>query len=71
MHNTRDCRRFEKDGKEKSDFHAAKKGRTKGNPINQNFAQLTKKIEKLEKALKKSSKKGQMRHYKDSNSDYE
>ncbi len=24
-HNTRDCRRFEKDGKEKSNFHAAKK----------------------------------------------
>ncbi len=58
-HNTRDCCRLEKDGKEKSDFCTAKKGRKKGNPVNQNFAQLTKKIETLEKALKKSGKKGQ------------
>ncbi len=29
MHNTRDCRRFEKDGKEKSNFCAAKKGKKK------------------------------------------
>jgi hypothetical protein len=49
-HDTRDCHRFEKDGKEKSNFHAAKIGRKKGNPVNQNFAQLTEKIEKLEKA---------------------
>ncbi len=47
MHNTRDCRRFEKDGKEKSAFCAAKKGGKKGNPVNHNFAQLTKKIEKF------------------------
>ena len=53
MHNSCDCRRFEKDGKEKSNFRAAKKGGYKGNPVNQNFAQLTKKIEKLKKALKK------------------
>jgi hypothetical protein len=33
-HNTCDCRRFEKDGKEKSNFHAAKKGGKKGNPVN-------------------------------------
>jgi hypothetical protein len=69
MHNTRDCCRFEKDGKEKFDFRAAKKGRRKSNPVNQNFAQLTNKIEKLEKPLKKSNKKGQKRHYKDSDSD--
>ncbi len=56
-HNTRDCHRFEKDRKAKSDFRAAKKGRKKGNPINHNFAQLTKKIKKLKKALKKSGKK--------------
>jgi hypothetical protein len=66
MHNTRDCRRFEKDGKEKSSFRAAKKDGYKSNPINQNFAQLTDKIKKLEKALKKSGKKGQKCHYKDS-----
>jgi hypothetical protein len=58
MHNTRDCHRFQKDGKEKASFCAAKKGRYKSNPINQNFTQLTNKIEKLEKALKKSGKKG-------------
>jgi hypothetical protein len=70
-HNARDCRRFEKDGKEKSNFHTAKKGGKKGNPINHNFAQLTKKIEKLEKALKKSGKKGKKRRYKDSDSNSE
>jgi hypothetical protein len=71
MHNTCDCCRFEKDGKEKSSFRAAKKGGYKSNPVNQNFAQLTKKIKKLEKALKKSSKKGKKCHYKDSDSDSE
>jgi hypothetical protein len=68
MHNTRDGRRFEKDGTEKSSFRAAKKGGKENYPVNQNFAQLTKKIEKLEKALKKSGKKGRKRHYEDSNS---
>ncbi len=70
-HNARDCCRFEKDGKKMSNFCAAKKGRKKGNPVNQNFMQLTKKIEKLEKALKKSGKKGQKHRYKDSDSDSE
>jgi hypothetical protein len=56
MHNTHDCRRFEKDGKEKSKFCATKKGGKKASPFNQNFVQLSKKIKKLEKALKKSSK---------------
>ncbi len=32
-HNTCDCCRFEKDGKEKSDFRATKKGGQKGNPV--------------------------------------
>jgi hypothetical protein len=36
--------------------------------MNQNFARLTKKIKKLEKALKKSGKKGQKLRYKDSDS---
>ncbi len=62
-HNTRDCRRFEKDGNVKSDFRAAKKGGQKGNLVNHNFAQLTDKIEKLEKALKKSGKKGRKRRF--------
>ncbi len=71
MHNTSECRRFEKDKKEKSDFRAAKKGGKKGNPINHNFVLLTKKIKKLKKALKKSGKKGKKCHYKDSNSNSE
>jgi hypothetical protein len=70
-HNTCDCCRFEKDGKEKSDFRAAKKGGRKGNPINHNFAQLTKKIEKLKKALTKSGKNGKKCRYEDSDSDSE
>jgi hypothetical protein len=68
MHNTSDCCRFEKDGKEKSSFRAAKKGGYNRNPVNQNFSQLTNKIEKLEKASKKSGKKSKKCHYKDSDS---
>jgi hypothetical protein len=71
MHNTGDCCRFEKDGKEKSSFRTAKKGGYKSNPVNQNFAQLSKKIKKLEKALKKSGKKGKKCCYEDSDSDSE
>jgi hypothetical protein len=68
-HNTHDCHMFEKDGKEKSNFCATKKGGRKGNFVNHNFAQLTKKIKNINKALKKSGKKGKKRHYKDSDSD--
>ncbi len=71
MHNTHDCRSFEKDQKEKSSFRAAKKGGYKSNPVNQNFVQLTNKIEKLEKALTKSSKKDKKCLYEDSDSDSE
>ncbi len=46
-HNTGECRKYKKDGTEKSSFRAAKKGRERSYPANQNFAQLTKKIEKL------------------------
>ncbi len=56
-HNTKDCCRYEKDRKEKSDFCTAKKGSNKPNPAMQNFAQLYKKLDKLKKTLKKSSKK--------------
>jgi hypothetical protein len=70
-HNTHDGCRFGEDGKEKSNFCAAKKGGKKANPVNRNFVQLTKKIEKLKKALKKSSKKAQKRQYEDSNSNSE
>ncbi len=67
MHNTCNCCRFKKDRKEKSNFCTAKKGGKKVNAVNHNFAQLTKKIKKLKKVLKKSGTKGQKRHYKDSN----
>ncbi len=70
-HMTRDCNKYEKDGTEKSTFRAAKKGGKKNYPVNQNFAQLTKKIDKLEKALKKSGKTGKKHHYEDSNSNSE
>ncbi len=56
-HNTCDCCRFEKDRTDKSDFCTTKKGGKKANPMNQNFAQLNKKLEKLKKVLKKLSKK--------------
>jgi hypothetical protein len=56
-HTTHECHKYEKDGTEKSSFRAAKKGGKKNYPMNQNFAQLTKKIEKLETVLKKSRKK--------------
>jgi hypothetical protein len=71
MHNTHDCCRFEKDGKEQSNFRAAKKGGKKNNPVNHNFVQLTKKIEKLKEALNKSGKKGKKGRYKDSDSNSE
>jgi hypothetical protein len=71
MHNTHECRRFEKDGKEKSEFCTVKKGSKKNYPVNHNFAQLTEKIKKLEKALKKSGKKGKKHHYEDSDSNSE
>jgi hypothetical protein len=71
MHNTSNCCRYKKDGAEKSSFSTAKKGRKKNYPVNQNFAQLTEKIDKLEKALKKSGKKGRKCHYKDSDSNSE
>jgi hypothetical protein len=69
--NTHDCCKLEKDGTEKSSFRAAKKGGKKNYPVSQNFAQLTEKIDKLKKALKKSSKKGKKRRYEDSDSDSE
>jgi hypothetical protein len=68
MHNTRDCHKYDKDGKKKNNFCTAKKGGKKPNPVKQNFAQLSKKLDKLEKTFKKASKKSKKCHYKDSNS---
>jgi hypothetical protein len=70
-HNTRNCRCFEKDGMEKSDFRTAKKGGKKPIPTKQSFAQLSEKLDKLETVLKKRDTKKQKRHRSDSNSDSE
>ncbi len=53
MHNTQDCRRHEKSGNEKSDFRVTKKGTKKPYPTKQSFTQLCKKMDKLEKVIKK------------------
>jgi hypothetical protein len=66
MHMTHDCHKYKKDRTAKSSFRSAKKGGQKNYPVHQNFAQLTKKIDKLEKALKKSGRKGKKRPYEDS-----
>ncbi len=70
-HSTNECRKYEKNGTEKSSYRSAKKGGKKGYTAKQNFAQLTEKIDKLEKALKKSTKKGKKHRYNDSDSDSE
>ncbi len=71
MHNTMDCHRFEKVGKEKSGFGATKKGDRKSNLVKQNFAQLSEKLDMLEEALEKLSKKAKKHRYEDSNSNSE
>ncbi len=68
-HTTKDCCRYEKDGTTKVDLRAAKKADKKPNPAKQSFAQLSKKLNKLEKSLKKASHKSKKRHRDDSNSD--
>jgi hypothetical protein len=68
-HNTHNCHRFEKDGTEKSNFCAVKKGGKKSNPMKQSFTQLSKKLDKLEKVLKKKDTKKRKRRSRDSNSD--
>jgi hypothetical protein len=70
-HNTHNCRRFEKDGMDKSNFCAAKKSGKKPNPTKQSFAQLSEKLDKLEKVLKKKDTKKRKRHRSKSDSDSE
>jgi hypothetical protein len=67
-HATKDCHKYEKDGTAKADFRAAKKAGKKPNPAKQSFAQLSKKLDKLEKSLKKASHKSKKRHRDDSDS---
>jgi hypothetical protein len=68
-HNTRDCCKY--DGTEKAHFCNAKKGRKKPNPAKQSFAQLSKKLDKLKRAIKKQSAKSKKRHKDDSDSNSE
>jgi hypothetical protein len=70
-HATKDCRKYEKDRTAKADFHAAKKAGKKLNPVKQLFAQLSKKLDKLEKTLKKASHKSKKHHRDNSDSDSE
>jgi hypothetical protein len=70
-HNTRDCCKYEKDGEETYGFCTSKKGGKKPDPAKQNCAQLSKKLDKFEKALKKSSCKSKKCCYEDSDSDSE
>jgi hypothetical protein len=68
-HNTRDCHWFEKDGTKKIDFRTAKKGRKKPNSAKQSFARLSKKMDKLEKVIKKQDAKKRMHYRSNSDSD--
>jgi hypothetical protein len=70
-HNTRDCCWFEKDGTEKSNFRTTKKGGKKPNSAKQSFVRLSKKMDKLEKAIKKQDAKKRIRCCSDSDSDSE
>jgi hypothetical protein len=70
-HAIKDCRNYEKDGMAKADFRSAKKAGKKPNPGKHSFAQLSKKLDNLEKTLKKASHKPKKCHRDDSNSDSE
>ncbi len=68
---TKDCRKYKKDGTLKANFHAAKKAGKKPKSAKQLLAQLSKKLDHLEKALKKASHKSKKHRRDDSNSDSE
>jgi hypothetical protein len=69
MHATKDWRKYEKNGMAKANFRAAKKAGKKPNPARQSFAQLSEKLDNLEKTLKRASHKSKKRHRNDSDSD--
>jgi hypothetical protein len=58
-----------KGGTLKANFCTAKKADKKPNPVKQSFAQLSKKLDKLEKTLKKASHKSKKRRRDNSDSD--
>jgi hypothetical protein len=55
----------------KANFHATRKADKKPNPTKQSFAQLSKKLDKLEKTFSKASPKSMKHHRDNSNSDSE
>jgi hypothetical protein len=69
MHATKDCRKYKKDRTVKANFYAAKKAGKKPNPAKHSFTQLSKKLDRLEKTLKKASHKSKKRRRDDSDSD--
>jgi hypothetical protein len=69
-HNTQECCR-EKNGNETSNFQVTKKGAKKTNPMKQSYVQLSKKPEKLEKAIKKQDAKRKKRCHSNMDSDSE
>jgi hypothetical protein len=68
-HATKDCYKNKKDGMVKADFCPTKKAGKKTNPAKQSFAQLSKKLDKFEKTLKKASLKSKKRRRDNSDSD--
>jgi hypothetical protein len=67
-HPTKDCRKYKKDGLLKANFHATEKAGKKPNPTKQFFTQLSKRLDKLEKSLKKASLKSKKCRRDNSNS---
>jgi hypothetical protein len=70
-HFTKDRRKYKKDGMANANFRTAKKAGKKPNPVKQSFTQLSKKLDKLEKTLKKASQKSKKRCRDNSDSDSE
>ncbi len=70
-HATKDCSKYEKVWMVKADFQVSKKAGKKPNPAKQLLAQSSKKLDKLEKSLKKASHKSKKRCRDDSNSNSE
>jgi hypothetical protein len=71
MHATKDFCRYKKERTVKANFRIAKKAGKKPNPAKQSFAQLSKKLDKLEKTLKEASLKSKKCHRDNSDSDSE
>jgi hypothetical protein len=70
-HAIKDCRKYKKDSTLKADFRAAKKAGKKPNPAKQSFTQLSKKLDRLEKTIKRVSNKSKKCRRDNSNSDSE